>query len=169
MSLLELKNCPEHGEYPVEHYLDHCEKCFERDQAIWRAGVIGVPNVKETTSHKVKYKELPASETNTFLVGQKVKVYHGHHHIQGNVNNVSGEFVYVTEDGFYSAHSDSPFHFRQCRKLEAIQPKEFYIKITKRSNGQLDLLEVVPVNEAFNPKDKYIKVREVLPEEDEID
>lgn len=59
-----------------------------------------------------------------FKLGDRVKVYTGRGVFKGDVSGrVNGpEFansgcLLVTEDGFYSAHDDGPFHPKQCRHL----------------------------------------------------
>lgn len=53
-----------------------------------------------------------------FSVGDRVRVYSNTPTFDGKVTGMlpNGN-IFVTEDGFYSCHNDSPFHPKQCRKL----------------------------------------------------
>lgn len=57
-----------------------------------------------------------------FKVGDRVNVYRN-----GSLKPITGTIqsipehglLSIIEDGFYSSHSDSPFHPKQCRKLKS--------------------------------------------------
>lgn len=73
----------------------------------------------------IKYKELPAFETNEFKKGDRIKVYG----IQD-----TNYIICVVEDSKEYVVSFQPSikgqyyaHFKQCRKLEEIKPKEYWI------------------------------------------
>ncbi len=52
--------------------------------------------------------------------GDRVKVYYyGCLDFIGVVTSVTHYGLYITEDGFYSAHNECPFHPKQCRKLSS--------------------------------------------------
>jgi hypothetical protein len=62
-------------------------------------------------------------------IGDRVKVY-CHYPFKGKISGshsmANGDkYFYVTEDGFFSAHNESPFHYKQCRKLINVTNKEF--------------------------------------------
>lgn len=63
-----------------------------------------------------------------FEVGERVRVYRGGRKpFAGTVTNApafGNEAVGVTEDGFYSAHDESPFHPRQLIRLKPRQKKK---------------------------------------------
>lgn len=65
-----------------------------------------------------------------FKIGDRVKVYCNvpfTGKITG-IDSLRGNF-FVTEDGFYSCHNDSPFHPKQCRKIFKRIDKCFFCKI----------------------------------------
>jgi hypothetical protein len=54
-----------------------------------------------------------------FKEGDRVIVYYkGNLSFKGIITDLDSKYgLSVTEDGFYSAHDDSPFHPKQCRRL----------------------------------------------------
>jgi hypothetical protein len=69
-----------------------------------------------------------------FKVGDRVAVYGYFGRIKGKVDyieyTISGRYLYVIEDGFYSCHDDGPFHIKQCRK-----------RVKKKKNKLLTLVD----------------------------
>lgn len=56
---------------------------------------------------------------NKFKIGDRIKIYLWAP-FTGVVTYINPEYpdvLGVTEDGFDSCHSDSPFHYKACRKL----------------------------------------------------
>jgi hypothetical protein len=54
-----------------------------------------------------------------FKVGDRVRVYYkGNLSFDGEITDISTYGLFVVEDGFYSSHKDSPFHSKQCRKID---------------------------------------------------
>lgn len=118
-----------------------------------------------------KFRELPAFETNEFKVGDRIKCYDS-----VVPENHSGYFVKDKEGSFVSFEcrigSTHCFraHFKQCRKLEEVKPREFYLRtipvyhpITKEY-----IYEYYSINDCNKPEEfseEYIKVREVMEEE----
>lgn len=67
------------------------------------------------------------------LIGDRIKVYHGWKKpMIGKCVGVNEDgLIQFTEDGFYSAHNDSPFHPKQCRKLNKKKPREIWVHEVK--------------------------------------
>jgi len=101
----------------------------------------------------MKYKELPAFETNEFKVGDKVKVYNSEGHFTAFVSEImlNKEFLRLETRTL-------PVHFKQCRKLEEIKPREFWVDLLE---NKLLPIEYEKRNKDFS-KSGYIKVREVI-------
>lgn len=101
-----------------------------------------------------KYKELPAFETNEFKAGDVINVYVDYNTIHKvTVNNSFGDYL------DFGAELYGRYHFKQCRKLEEVKPREFWIYSAYDHNP----------DEHPDPRGvrypKAFKVREVLDEE----
>jgi hypothetical protein len=61
-----------------------------------------------------------------FKLGDRVIVYcKGNLSFKGIITDLHSKYgLSVTEEGFYSAHDDSPFHPKQCRRLVKKKDKE---------------------------------------------
>jgi hypothetical protein len=108
----------------------------------------------------MKFKELPAFETNEFKVGDRVKVYTENGILLGIVSsdrNKGYHYVFILKDG---TEEEVEFHFKQCRNLEPVKPREFLIK---RCDGEDD--DMIFEYDSLI-REGFIWVREVL--EDEI-
>jgi hypothetical protein len=98
-----------------------------------------------------KYKELPAFETNEFKVGDRVRFYEDCDANEGEVVHVSMNVIEVHGINY-------GIHFKQCRKLEEVKPREFWI----HSPGGY-LVDTLSTDDRVNLKAQgYIKLREVL-------
>ena len=55
----------------------------------------------------------------TFNIEDRIAVYTcKEDRLTGKISGIDSRgMIYFIEDGFYSAHNDSPFHPKQCRKL----------------------------------------------------
>lgn len=107
-----------------------------------------------------KYKELPAFETNEFKVGDLVKVYVGTDIFQTRVLEIRRDHFVIIEDSEDRGYDIA--HFKQCRKLEEIKPREFNVIVTEDGEIITAPSHALP-NFTFNNKPvTYIKVREVL-------
>lgn len=76
-----------------------------------------------------KYKELPAFETNEFKAGDAVAFYRNCGRAIGEIKDICDdrlEVIYERGNGYNSCTS---VHFKQCRKLEEIKPREFYLHL----------------------------------------
>lgn len=126
----------------------------------------------------MKYKELPAFETNEFKKEDLVHIYHSLNDVKltewihgpQKVSKLEKDYVFF----------DGPFgyHFKQCRKLEEIKPREFYVKEVSISytistsdspklGWNMSSIESKNITNNFIeiseiPKEGYIKVREVI-------
>jgi hypothetical protein len=129
---------------------------------------------------KPKNSSAPSSSPNAkrpLSVGDRVSVSRGGYKLpfKGTVKGTNEEFntVVVHEDGFYSAHADSPFHPVQCRRLK---PKK---KVTTTKTARIVYVNdyescygtaVKSLSQANNTASEgrlgeAIKFREVLPGE----
>lgn len=109
-----------------------------------------------------KYIEQPAFEKNEFEVGDSVRVYLSSSKVlEGNVSFVCGRDLVGV--------SDENFHFKQCRLLKEVKPREFWIReqnVEDLLNGKYVYGEGATISKdsACNLQGDgpYIKFREVL-------
>jgi hypothetical protein len=104
-----------------------------------------------------KYKELAAFKTNEFKIGDMVRAYE----LSFRTGYVEGKILNIKGDEICFSIPDMPlvFHFKQCRKLEEVKPREFWtyrVYLQDPSSNEGALLRVL---------DEAIKVREVLDDE----
>lgn len=110
-----------------------------------------------------KWVEQAAFETNEFKKGDALRSYCAIGGIERcDVTSVSGDIVYS---------GDSEFHFKQCRLLKQVKPREWWVWL-----GDISVIEKLEKIVAWTEKGrpdliahdgyKWIKVREVL--EDEV-
>lgn len=99
---LEIKNFIETNKFVANIYAD-----YPQDDHV-------IPSMDILEYLKTFVKPKPE-----FKVGDRVCVYFGRTiPFKGTITGIDEyEMIYVTEDGFYSAHNDSPFNAEQCRKL----------------------------------------------------
>lgn len=72
-----------------------------------------------TPEEQKELNELGGGEMKPRLkIGDLVKVYTLPFSFIGRIMAVNGKSVFVIEEGCYSAHKDSPFHKKQCRKVK---------------------------------------------------
>lgn len=100
----------------------------------------------------MKYKELPAFEINQFQKGDRARVYRGDKQEDVIVEEirVNGMLLLRSKDIY-----DSFAHFKQCRKLEELKPREWTVFLTK--DGRITSAGALNFCEA-----KWLRVREVL-------
>jgi hypothetical protein len=122
-----------------------------------------------------KYKELPAFETNEFKVGDRVKVYMSPEPYIGLITEIEDSFLKI-EAVDYNEHTFE--HFKQCRKLEEIKPREFWVHRDCVNNifGQLPLRyygspprfgsAVIATYVDKPDRKEYIRVQEILEDEE---
>lgn len=114
----------------------------------------------------MKYKELDASPTNDFKVGDRVRVYgKGNEFVDGDVFGVGNPIIQVRHarsgqnDDYYDF-----WHWKACRKLEEAyqrKPRDWWIAFERRE-GDFFKIET---NEPENIDRKIfevVRVREVL-------
>ena len=102
-----------------------------------------------------------------FKPGDRVSVLRGGFEkpIRGKVMSVSHHSINLIEDGFYSPHTDSPFHFCQVRKL--IKKKKV-VRVARRvwiTRSEHGLWKVTAMAGPMLPEGCNIEFREVLPGE----
>lgn len=109
-----------------------------------------------------KYKELPAFETNEFKVGDIVNCYceqKTHIEIPVKCLLVDKDYLLI-EDRTYQIIA----HFKQCRKLVKVEPREFWLVFSHEHNYSNP--SVYPCEQIIAHKGAWqIKVREVLDED----
>ena len=72
----------------------------------------------------MKYRELPASETNDFEVGDRVRVYNWASSLVIKVEKVNDDWV----ESYTPADNNLyKFHFKQCRKLVEEKPRQWVL------------------------------------------
>jgi hypothetical protein len=108
-----------------------------------------------------KYKELPAFETNEFKVGDLINVYIGHYLYKVRVTRTHEYLVFFS--GADTENGEGLAHFKQCRKLEEIKPREFFIDL--RTYRSTDVIPSEYSPNPWGPDMRVIKVREVLEDE----
>ena len=108
----------------------------------------------------MKYKELPAFETNEFKVGDHVRLYGVSGSFDGTITTVGKELIVIRGDVQLTGH------FKQFRKLEEVTPREYIRYIDEFGN-----LYKSGESYYFNGTEfmiteptKRIKLREVLEE-----
>lgn len=75
------------------------------------------------------YEELPCPDTNTFKVGDLVRVYDGAHKFQFAIKDVDGEMIFAASE-ITGNFPRIKYSFKQCRPLkkkEPPKPREFWI------------------------------------------
>ncbi len=107
----------------------------------------------------MKYKELPAFETNEFKEGDKVNLYDKLGILVGEITDISGDYI-----RFMSTGRNYERHFKQFRKLEEIQPREYIRYIDEFGNlYKYDDTSCFARTESVRAgATKRIKLREVL-------
>ncbi|HEY5688551.1 MAG TPA: hypothetical protein VIS27_09635 [Yeosuana sp.] len=109
-----------------------------------------------------KYKELPAFETNEFKVGDKVAFYRKCGKAIGEITSRSTNNLCIKYESRDKNTCMTETHFKQCRKLEEVKPREFNVIVTEDGEIITAPSHALP-NFTFNNKPvTYIKVREVL-------
>ena len=101
----------------------------------------------------MKYKELPAFETNEFKVGDLVKCY------DSEVSDDNEIIEVIVADKIYLKNYTYSAHFKTCRKLEEIKPREFWIV---GREDEFYVYENEPKDITLSEGFKKIRVREVL-------
>ncbi len=104
----------------------------------------------------MKYKELDAFETNEFKRGDKVNIYNDGRVFIYFVVNVRNDIVIAAYKVDISEAMTSEFHFRQCRKLEEIKPREWLV----RTDGQFS--QFITSDLGMCPSKYTFRVREIL-------
>jgi len=105
----------------------------------------------------MKYRELPALEINEFQIGDLIKTYQGNQEHIFYIVSVNENILTVTYKEDIYEEDTSIFHFKQCRKLVPIEPREFHL----HSDGSYTGIN----NAKFIDREKALKVREVLEDE----
>lgn len=100
----------------------------------------------------MKYKEQPAFEKNDFKVGDYVRVYDEQYQFDCAISAIN--------DCFVSFNTTRKLHFKQCRLLLPVKPREFYL-IRDCEDDTFGILEEKP----NNVWKEIVKVREVLEDE----
>ncbi len=102
----------------------------------------------------MKYKELPAFETNEFEIGDKIKCYDSCTNTEQkhSIVRIIKDFVEIETQEFISGIE---VHFSTCRKLEPVKPREWTVWI---QDGDIQS------RNPFIPIKDPIKVREVIEE-----
>lgn len=103
----------------------------------------------------MKYIEFQAFDTNQFQVGDKVRVYHSPYNVtDATVTEVQGDALLARKDP--SKKTQEIFaHFKQCRRLEEMKPREWLIYRTKSHEFTTD-----QTIEHYLPAIKVIEVLE---------
>lgn len=106
-----------------------------------------------------KYKELPAFETNEFNVDDIINVYNVNRQIKSIIRVINGYHIIV--DSTNGEDIRQQVHFKQCRKLEEIEPLEWIVTQVYTQHGLGIASE--GINERLDSySSKKIKVREVI-------
>jgi len=75
----------------------------------------------------MKYKELPAFETNEFKVGDRIRAYGVL--VDGHIDDIVTGICKITKDHLMVDTIDNVYysspHFKQCRKLVEVEPREW--------------------------------------------
>lgn len=104
----------------------------------------------------MKYKELPAFESNEFKVGDLINIYSPEPLQINRISKIYQDLIIVEN----SLSGCCMFHFKQCRKLVPIEAREWEVWIDCYG----DLFDN-PKDLYYDKKAKKIKVREVLEDE----
>ncbi len=104
----------------------------------------------------MKYKEMPEFETNEFKVGNHVAFYRKSGRTEGEVQCVHGDIVEIMY-GETLAKSMTKVHFKQCRLLKEMNPREFYLVVDDRGRFYWGSQSLSDVRDYV-----HIKVREIL-------
>jgi len=119
----------------------------------------------------MKYKELPeCKNVDEFAIGDMVNIYDDGNHLKDMaVNSIDGNVLLVSLPlgGFNSRTYQC--HFKQCRKLEPIKAREFWVNCYEDDSGHI--MHVIhnslkaAKNIGSNHKVECIHIREVLDED----
>jgi hypothetical protein len=143
-------------------------------ESAWNTRQLEIDELKKKGGG-MKYKELPAFETNEFKVGDRVKVYMSPEPYIGLITEIENDLLEVI--AFY-CNEHTFEHFRQCRKLEEIKPREFWVHRDCVNNifGQLPLRyyggpprfgsAVIATYVDKPDHQEYIRVQEILEDEE---
>lgn len=103
-----------------------------------------------------KWKELPACESvDGFKVGDKIRTYDIDRVCDREITRIAVDFVYCQKE---------PFHFKQCRKLVPVEPREW--TLFKDKNGiEVAIKNTDPFPGKPNSYTFTCNVREVLEDE----
>lgn len=100
----------------------------------------------------VKYVEQPAFETNLFKIGDKIHVY------DMCYKNIDIHTITKINDDLIESNGKDILHFKQCRLVLPVRPREFWIKLDLINYS---ILIATPFD--IGLKDEgYFKVREIL-------
>jgi hypothetical protein len=115
----------------------------------------------------MKYKELAAFKTNEFKVGDMVRVYDyfPYEALIVEMFNDNGEGilkVQFEDPSSVKLRSTRGVHFKQCRKLEEVIPREFWINPDEK-NCAAKILTSEP--DGVYARGPFIKVIEVMEDE----
>lgn len=104
-----------------------------------------------------KHREMPSELFNTFIENDYVRVFNDSACFEGTVLAVDKDLIYFrSEEGF-----EFVIHFKQCRKLEEIKPRDFLIAINE--DGEISNTDHMLKGFLLNGKPvKFVKVREVI-------
>lgn len=113
----------------------------------------------------MKWKEMPAFESaKEFEIGDTVRVYQSVEACDGKVDAISGDLIDVSF--VQSAHDRGIYHFKTCRKLVPVEPREWTGRrefFEADSMGRVTSTKYILWIKGIGPE--TIKVREVLDEE----
>lgn len=109
----------------------------------------------------MKYKELPAFETNDFIVGDTVHYYNNESMQEFVVSKISRELLILGKTDYHSFDLQLA-HYKQCRKLVEVKPqvpREIELYYDKKSGHYFQV--------RGNGNFETIKFREVIEDDKE--